>query len=125
VEEEPPSSPDRSLKFVSRAPAEPDVALADCARELLDEVHSSYQANVESLQGPSDVVNRLVTELRTARELFLMRCNDDEALANQEFDRQISLVLDTNGATAFGRHLGIAWYEISQPAERAAPYAVA
>jgi hypothetical protein len=115
----------RNLKFVARAATESDVALRDSAMQLLDQVEASYQNDVESLESPFDVVDRLVTQLRTSRELFLMRCGKDDALASDEFDRQISRVLDTKGATAFGRHLGIAWHEMSQPAERAAPSAVA
>lgn len=115
----------RNLKFVARGPAEHDVVLSECAIQLLDQVEASYQTDVRSLESPFDVVDRLVTQLRTSRELFLMRCGNDEALASEEFDRQISFVLDTKGATAFGRHLGIAWHELSQPAERAAPSAVA
>ena len=115
----------RNLKFVARGPAEHDVVLSECAIQLLDQVEASYQTDVRSLESPFDVVDRLVTQLRTSRELFLMRCGNDEALASEEFDRQISFVLDTKGATAFGRHLGIAWHELSQPAERAAPSEVA
>jgi hypothetical protein len=110
--------PGRNLKMVTRAAAEPDSVLSDCARQLLEQVEESYQNDVQSLQRPSDVVDRLVVQLRTARELFLAQCNNDEALATGEFDRQISHVLDTKGATNFGRHLGIAWYEISQPVDR-------
>ena len=120
-----PSNSGRNLKFVARSMAESDVVLRDCATQLLDQVEASYQNDVGSLESPFDVVDRLVTQLRTARELFMMRCGNDETLASEEFDRQMSLLLDTKGATAFGRHLGIAWHEMSQPAERAATSAVA
>jgi len=122
---DPPSNSGRNLKFVARDLAEADRELSNSAVQLLDQVEASYQNDVKSLESPFDVVDRLVTQLRTSRELFLMRCGNDEALASEEFDRQISLLLDTKGATAFGRHLGIAWHEMSQPAERAAPSAVA
>ena len=115
----------RNLKFVARAATESDVVLSDSAAQLLDQVEASYKTDIESLESPFDVVDRLVTQLRTSRELFLMRCGNDNALASEEFDRQISHVLDAKGATAFGRHLGIAWHEVSQPSERAATSAVA
>ena len=131
--DESPSESTRSLAFITRGAAEAEVSplppvdpeLSKAATQLLDQVESTYQCDVESLQSPFEVVDRLVAQLRTARELFLMRCNNDSAVANAEFDRQISCLLDAKGVTAFGRHLGIAWHEMSQPAERAAPSAVA
>jgi len=120
-----PTHSGRHLKFLARDTTEADLVLRDSATQLLDQVEASYQNDVGSLESPFDVVDRLVTQLRTARELFMMRCGNDEALASEEFDRQMSLLLDTKGATAFGRHLGIAWHEMSQPAERAAASAVA
>ena len=78
----------RNLKFVARGPAEHDVVLSECAMQLLDQVEASYQTDVRSLESPFDVVDRLVTQLRTSRELFLMRCGNDEALASEEFDRR-------------------------------------
>jgi hypothetical protein len=107
-----------TFKVVARGRVEPDEALITCAKQLLEQVEESYQSDVESLQRPADVVDRLVIQLRTARELFTAQCNGDETFANEEFDRQVSLVLDTKGATAYGRHLGIAWYEVSQPIDR-------
>jgi hypothetical protein len=113
-----PSSGAPTLKVVVRIPPVPDEAVSACARQLLEQVEESYQTDVESLQRPADVVDRLVIQLRTARQLFLAQCGNNESNASEEFDRQLSIVLDAKGATAFGRHLGIAWYEISQPAER-------
>jgi len=127
-----PSDSDRSLAFIARpAPAAdssraaPDPALRHAATQLLDQVETSYHQDVQSLQSPFDVVNHLVMQLRTSRELFLMRFSNDKAAADEEFDRQISWLLDARGATSFGRHLGIAWHEMSQPAERAPRSAVA
>jgi hypothetical protein len=130
--EQSPSDSARNLTFIGRPAAEPerrgpapDPVLSAALTQLLDQVEESYQNDVASLQSPFDVVDRLVAQLRTSRELFLMRCNNDKTVADEEFDRQISELLDTKGSTAFGRHLGIAWHEMSQPGERAAPSAVA
>jgi len=112
------SSSAPTLKVVARGSADSDPALTACAKQLLEQVEESYQSDVESLQRPADVVDRLVIQLRTARELFQAQCSGDEAFANEEFDRQISHVLDAKGATAYGRHLGIAWYEVTQPIDR-------
>jgi sulfur relay (sulfurtransferase) DsrF/TusC family protein len=110
------AAPARNLTLVAS-----DVTETSWAQQLLEELEASYTREVGRLERPADVVEWLVKELRKARELFLARCSAGEAA----FDRQMSIVLDTKGHTAFGRHLGIAWYDVSQPTQRSRPSAVA
>jgi hypothetical protein len=115
-----PITATRTLKLV--ATDSPD---ASWAQHLLEDIEVSYLEDVDHMQRPADVVDHLVSQLKNARELFLTRCSANEAEANDAFDRQISMLLDLKSTSAFGRHLGIAWYEISHPAERPDHCAVA
>jgi hypothetical protein len=124
--DEPSADAARTLKFITRPQAEARPHLKEYAARLLEHVETSYWQDVESLQHPTDVVTRLVDYLRTARELYVARCQAEGELSSaDEFQRQLSTVLDTKGSTSFGRHLAIAWYEVNEPAGRAAACAVA
>ena len=116
----------RTLKLVAQPEPDANPHLVEYARELLGRLEASYWKDVETQQPPSAVVQRLVEQLKATRELFVLRCETDgEPATADEFDAQLSTVLDVKGATSFGRHLGIAWYEVSQPAAAAGTRAVA
>ena len=84
--------------------------------QLLDQIESSYNYDVESGERPSDVVDHLTEYVRLGRDSYLRRFKD-EPLAAQEFDRQLSAAVDTKGAIPFGRHLAFASYAITQPTD--------
>jgi hypothetical protein len=85
------------------------------ACQLLEQIESAYQHDVDTSERPSDVVDHLTEYLRIARDMFSTRFID-AAEAPQEFDRQVTAVLDAKGTTPFGRHLAIAWYVVGRPA---------
>ena len=114
----------RPLKLVSSEPAPHNARWSEYATQLLNQVEASHQYDLESLERPCDVVAHLTECLRMARELFLTRFKEEPAAAG-EFDAQMALLLDARGATTFARHLGIAWYAISQPERTDTPSAVA
>jgi len=98
----------------SRTPA--NALWSEYASQLLDQIESSYNYDVESGERSSDVVDHLTEYLRLGRDSYLTRFKD-EPLAAEEFDRQLSAALDAKGAIPFGRHLAIAWYAITQPTD--------
>jgi len=100
-----------------------NVLWSEYASQLLDQIESSYHYDAESSERSSEIVDHLIEYLRIGRELFLARFKD-EGIAMEEFDRQLSIALNTKGATAFGRHLAIAWYAITQPVQCDTPSAV-
>jgi len=114
----------RPLKLVSSEATPHNARWSEYATQLLDQVEASHQYDLESLERPSDVVAHLTECLRMARDLFLTRFKDEPAAAG-EFDSQMARLLDARGATTFARHLGIAWYAISQPERTDTPTAVA
>ena len=94
----------------------PNALWSEYASQLLEQIESSYNYDVESGEPSSEVVDHLTEYLRIGRDLYLTRFKE-EPLAAQEFDRQLSAALDTKGAMPFGRHLGIAWYAITRPTD--------
>ena len=105
-----------SAQTVDR-PTPPGAALwSEYARQLLDQIESSYNSDVESGERSADVVDHLTEYLRLGRDLYSTRFKDEPEAA-QEFDRQLSATLDAKAAMPFGRHLGFAWYAITQPTD--------
>jgi hypothetical protein len=94
------------------APAE-NPSSADCAGALLDEVEASYLRDTEETPLPSELVDRLIGHLRTARELYVAQCGTETV---DVFDRQLSALLNTKGSLPFGRHLSVASYEVGHAA---------
>ena len=77
---------------------------------LLDEVEYVYGADVSSGKKNVDLVERLTGNLRCAQEAYARRL---ESVPQPDggpdlFDERLNTVLDTKGATAFGRHLSVA-----------------
>jgi hypothetical protein len=77
---------------------------------LLDEVEYVYGADVSSGKQNVDLVERLTGNLRCAQEAYARRL---ESIPQPDggpdlFDERLNTVLDTKGATAFGRHLSVA-----------------
>ena len=92
----------------------PEPQLTTYVTSLLDVVESSYKKDLESGLVPLDVVQRLTANLRHARDLFVARA-DDQPVEASFFETALMRLVDTRGATAFGRHLGIAAYELFAP----------
>ena len=111
---------DESIPVVPQTvdrPTPPRAALwREYASQLLDQIESSYNSDVESGERSADVVDHLTEYLRLGRHLYATRFKDEPEAA-QEFDRQLSATLDAKAAMPFGRHLGFAWYAITQPTD--------
>jgi hypothetical protein len=92
-----------------------DPALATYATTLLDAAESSYREDLESGLVPLDVVERLTSNLRRARDLFAQHAGHLQNGHASLFETTVMRLVDTRGGTAFGRHLGIAAYELFSP----------
>jgi hypothetical protein len=89
-----------------------DPALTTYAATLLDAAETSYREDLESGLVPLDVVERLTSNLRRARDLFAQHAGHLENGHGSLFETTVMRLVDTRGGTAFGRHLGIAAYEL-------------
>ena len=92
-----------------------DPALATYVATLLDAAETSYREDLESGLVPLDVVERLTSNLRRARDLFAQHAGHLQNGHASLFETTVMRLVDTRGGTAFGRHLGIAAYELFSP----------
>jgi hypothetical protein len=92
-----------------------DPVLATYATTLLDAAETSYREDLESGLVPLDVVERLTSNLRRARDLFAQHAGHLQNGHASLFETTVMRLVDTRGGTAFGRHLGIAAYELFSP----------
>ena len=96
--------------------AEPsDSALSAYVASLLDTAETKYREDLESGLLPLDVVERLTSNLRHARDLFVDRAGCLQNGQASLFETVLMRLVDTRGGTAFGRHLGIAAYQLFSP----------
>jgi hypothetical protein len=112
-----PASADVSARHAAPPPAAASVqsgdpALTTYAATLLDAAETSYRDDLESGLVPLDVVERLTSNLRRARDLFAQHAGHLENGHGSLFETTVMRLVDTRGGTAFGRHLGIAAYEL-------------
>jgi hypothetical protein len=112
----PASEPGQHVQSGGEGQMEDRPECSEYASQLLEQIESAYQHDVDTSERPSDVVDHLTEYLRIARSLFSTRFTDDPAVTSH-FDRQVTTVLDAKGTTPFGRHLAIAWYAASHPIE--------
>ena len=116
-----PAAADASARHAAPPPAGAsgvhggDPALATYAATLLDAAESSYREDLESGLVPLDVVERLTSNLRRARDLFAQHAGHLQNGQASLFETTVMRLVDTRGGTAFGRHLGIAAYELFSP----------
>jgi hypothetical protein len=116
-----PAAADASARHAAPPPAGAsavhcdDPALATYATTLLDAAESSYREDLESGLVPLDVVERLTSNLRRAHDLFAQHAGHLQNGHASLFETTVMRLVDTRGGTAFGRHLGIAAYELFSP----------
>jgi vacuolar-type H+-ATPase subunit I/STV1 len=91
---------------VPSAPVDPE--LADHVKRLLDQAKVMYLADMKSGAPPVEVVDRLTSLLRYSRDLLLLRSPDNATAAVDAFNAGVTLLLDAEAASTFGRHLSIA-----------------
>ncbi len=84
--------------------------LRDYARLLLDEVEYIYAADVSAGKQNIELVEQLTQNLRCAQDSFARRLAAAPVadFAASLFEDQLNGLLDTKGASSFGRHLSIA-----------------
>jgi len=110
-----PSSPQaRKLTLVHSQPTEADGGpeLTEYAAELLKSAEAAYWADLESSLSPVMAVDRLTDHLRGARDRFVRRANSPDRDDAPLFKRHLLALLDSRWDTSFGRHLGIAIYQL-------------
>ena len=111
----PPSPQTRTLALVHPPrplEAEGDPELTEYARELLTSAEAAYRADLESSLSPVLTVDRLTEHLRGARDRFVSRANSPSRDGSPLFKRHLLALLDSRWDTSFGRHLGIAVYQL-------------
>jgi hypothetical protein len=84
----------------------------NCATDLLNQAESMYWDDLNSGLQPLEVVTRLTDNLRHAAELFIARFPAAAVDAPSIFEQYVTRAIDLHAATSFGRHLGIAAYEL-------------
>ena len=107
---------DRRLKLVASGavasvPVPPH--LLEYFKELFEQIDEMYQVDRRA-HASVDVVERLSANLRYARDVFVQRASSEGLMGATLFDQELSKKLDEVGATALGRHLAIAAYELTQ-----------
>jgi hypothetical protein len=90
-----------------------DSAMRAYTRDLLEEVESMYWEDVKSGLQPMEVVNRLSANLLHRRQVLMDRFQPAAPEARAVFDECVTRGLDTKANTSFGRHLGMAAYELT------------
>ena len=92
--------------------AEPDSTLAAHVEKLLEEAERKHHDDLESGLRPFEAADRLMSNLRDARDQFVQNIGGVYTESASVFEEQLMRLVDKHGATTFGRHLGIAAYEL-------------
>jgi hypothetical protein len=95
--------------------AQPETALASYVASLLDTVEAGYRKDLESGLVPLDIVQRLSSSLRQARDMAAQRADRSQPLEVSLFETAVMRLVDARGGTPFGRHLAIAAFELFLP----------
>jgi hypothetical protein len=93
-----------------REPVNTDPVLTQYATELLQKVGAAYYSDLESGLNPSQLVERLVGELRRAQDLFAGLAARRGQPKATEFEQCVAELLDSKSSSSFPRHLAIASY---------------
>jgi hypothetical protein len=91
---------------------EPDSTLTPHVERLLEAAERKHHDDLESGLRPFEVADRLTSNLRDARDQFVQNIGGVYTEAASIFEEQLMRLVDKHGATTFGRHLGIAAYEL-------------
>jgi len=104
-----PRQPDEPERVVSEAERQLETYVAS----LLDHLKTTYAADLAAEIQPATLVDRLMANLRFAREAYARRLPalglEDERL----LDRALTELMDAEAASSFGRHLAVALYVVS------------
>jgi hypothetical protein len=99
-----------SKRVETHEPVASDPVLTQYAAELLEKVGAAYNAALESGLTSSQLVERLVGDLRKAQDLFSGLATRRGRPKATEFERCVSDLLDSKSISSFPRHLAIASY---------------
>jgi hypothetical protein len=113
----PPAEPRNApaLRIPPRASeqgAESDSTLAAHVERLLEAAERKHHDDLESGLRPFEAADRLTSNLRDARDQFVQNIGAVYTQSASVFEEQLMRLVDKHGATTFGRHLGIAAYEL-------------
>jgi len=97
---------------VSESASESDSNLAPFVERLLQTAERKHHQDLESGLLPFEAADRLTSNLREARDQFVQSMGALYTEAATVFETQLMRLIDRHGATTFGRHLGIAAYEL-------------
>jgi hypothetical protein len=105
----------RTLKLISnaqRSTTDCNPEVVQYASELLDQTEAAYWADLQSAATPGTVVDHLTENLRNARDLFSHRSASVGVEPSSLFKQQIMVLINTKSESSFGRHLGMAAYQL-------------
>ena len=113
----PPATPkDATAPQIQSRASEPvsdsDATLAPYVEELLKTAERKHNEDLESGLLPFEAADRLTSNLRDARSQVMQKMGAVYTEAASVFEAQLMRLIDMHGATTFGRHLGIAAYEL-------------
>jgi hypothetical protein len=113
----PPAGPSNApaLAIPPRAAAQgtdSDATLSAHIERLLEAAERKHHDDLESGLRPFEAADRLTSNLRDARDQFVQNIGGAYTEAASVFGEQLMRLVDKHGATTFGRHLGIAAYEL-------------
>jgi hypothetical protein len=93
-------------------PAESGSTLAPYVEGLLKTAERKHNEDLEAGLLPFEAADRLTSNLRDARDQVVQNMGALYTEAASVFETQLMRLIDMHGATTFGRHLGIAAYEL-------------
>jgi hypothetical protein len=96
----------------SEPASESDSTLAPYVESLLNTAERKHHEDLESGLLPFEAADRLTSNLRDARDQVVQNMGALYTEAASVFETHLMRLIDTQGATTFGRHLGIAAYEL-------------
>ncbi len=113
-----PKAAHRGLKLVpcheEEAPGVAPARLIDSLRELFEQIGRMH--SMDSQGGDAArALDRLAVNLRCARDTFVQRASQEGVSGADLFEQELVARLDQLEATALGRHLAIAAYDLEQP----------
>ena len=96
----------------SEPASESGSTLAPYVEGLLKTAERKHNEDLEAGLLPFEAADRLTSNLRDARDEFVQNMGALYTEAALVFETQLMRLIDMHGATTFGRHLGIAAYEL-------------
>lgn len=106
------------LKLVTSQPATISRGgreLEEYVVQLFEQIQSAYDADAKATQDGAALVDRLKQNIRHAYGLFLRRAESTHIDHSTAFEDHLNTLLNTQGESAYIRHLGIASYCYANP----------